>query len=135
MAEGALGNIRRFDGRQVASIVNQEEAEAIVQCLQVAFTKDGGGLAHRYLTWLKEQPAPRPKHAICCVLGAKDCVNTKETPWIVVPEDGKCPFPIDWTMYQNPDTQLLVYVQVPFYSTTNGGKQRSVKSHAFHTIA
>lgn len=123
-----MGDISRFDGRRVSKITNQKDAETLVQCLFVAFTNDDSGLEQYYQNWLKKQPLPRPKHAICCVLGLNDVVHSKRLPWIIVPQDGKCPFPIDWQLYENPDTQLMVFVQVAF------GKTKSVKAHVFYTI-
>lgn len=108
---------------------DQKEAEALVIWLLKAFVAEGDGLASRYLEWVKKQPLPRPKCAICCVLGSNDMVNDAEKlPWVAVPEDGKCPWPIDWTLCTDPDTQLLVFVQVALGST------KSVKGHAIHTI-
>lgn len=122
MAEG------QFDGRLVSSLKTQFEVEALVKCLQRSFVGEDDTLANRYLNWINAQPAPRPRHALCCVLGLQDRIDTKNVPWIVVADDGKCPFPIDWKLMEDPDKQLMVFVQVAF------GATKSVKSHAFHTI-
>lgn len=128
MAEGLLGDIRQFDGRLVSSIKEQKDAEALVKCLQRSFVGEDDTLANRYINWLNAQPAPRPRHALCCVLGLQDRVDSQHVPWVIVSDDGKCPFPVDWALMENPNEQLMVFVQVAF------GTGRSVKSHAFHTL-
>lgn len=129
MTEEGQSNIREYDGRLVSSIKDQRDVEAVVKCLLLSFVSDGDKLARRYLDWISKQPKPRTRHAICCVLSINDRIDTKQAPWLVVPENGKCPFPIDWKLYEDPDKHLLVYVQVAF------GTKQSVKAHSFHTIA
>lgn len=124
MAEG----LDQFDGRWVSSLKTQFEVEALVKCLQRSFVGEDDTLANRYVNWLNAQPAPRTRHALCCVLGLNDKIDMSNVPWIIVTEDGKCKFPIDWKLMEDPDKQLMVFVQVAL------GKTQSVKSHAFHTL-
>lgn len=126
MAEekGAPAN---YEGWRISKIKEQFDAEGVIKFLLQSFLVHGDALAQMYLQWLKKQPQPRPRHAICCVLGNDDRIKAKTAPWIVVPDDGKCPFPVDWKLLEDPDTQLLVFVQIPF------GKG-SVKGHSIHAI-